>query len=152
MTLAPASLSALPISATADLSQNVAMVRDGFLQTLTILDAIRTSKRAFSVPLRTALDSARYSAAVVIARIQQFEGSGGTGAESATTIDGLATLQAQFNAQLANAKKIWAVEVGGVTAKPTWLQRLSTPRSDTSYLLWGMAGLSLYLLYTVTRR
>lgn len=141
-------LSNLPLAATLDLAKPVAQVRDAWQATVNYLDQVRTQPGvAFSTMLGVKLDSARYNAALALDTIKRWEGGGGTGAETATTIADLAAPTAAFKSSLTEAQTAWAAEFGGgAPTRPPLLARLSAPRDTSWYLLWGGAAFALYLL------
>lgn len=141
-------LTPLPIAAALDFTKPVAQVRDAWQATINYLDQLRNQPDvAYSVDLGVKLDSARYNAAQAAQAISTWEGGGGTGAETATTISGLAAPAEAFKSSLATAKAAWAIEFGGAPpVRPSLWAGMTAPRSDTMYLLWGGAALALYLL------
>ena len=148
MTTPTLDLTPLPIAAALDFTKPVAQVRDAWAATLNYMDQVRNQPNvAFSTELGVKLDSARYNAALASQAISSWEGGGGTGAESATSISDLAAPTEAFKSALATAKAAWAVEFGGpVTVRPSLWAQMTAPRSDSTYLLWGGAALALYLL------
>lgn len=141
-------LSNLPMAATLDLTKPVAQVRDAWRATITYLDQLRNQPDvAYSTMLGVKLDSVRYDAALALETITRWEGGGGTGAEAATAISGLAAPTDAFKNELAAAKAAWATEFGGAAvARPSCFAQLTAPRETSWYLLWGGAALALYLL------
>jgi hypothetical protein len=142
-------LSNLPMAATLDITKPVAQVRDAWRETITYLDQLRSQPGvAYSTLLGVKLDSVRYDAALALETITRWEGGGGTGAETATTISGLAAPTDAFKNELAAAKIAWASEFGGAGAatRPSLWAQVTAPRDNSWYLLWGGAALALYLL------